>query len=153
MCTEHSAVSIKIKRKSGCEDLPLPQYVTEGSSGLDLYADVDGQVVLEPGQIKLVSAGIYVSIPKGYEAQVRPRSGLALKHGIGIVNSPGTIDSDYRGLVGIILINLGPAPFVIKRKDRIAQMVIQKVTRARLDVVEELDETVRSAGGFGSSGI
>lgn len=151
MCVD--VVKIKIKRKSGCEDLPLPTYMSLGSSGMDLYADVEDEVVLGPGQIKLISAGIYVSIPEGYEAQIRPRSGLAIKHGISIVNAPGTIDSDFRGLVGIILINLGNQPFAIKRKDRIAQMVIQKVTRAQLEAVDELDQTVRSQRGFGSSGI
>ena len=105
-----------------------------------------------PGEIKLVSAGIYVSIPEPYEAQIRPRSGLALKHGISLVNAPGTIDSDYRGLVSLIMINHGNAPFVIKRGERVAQMVIQEVTQAELDVKVDLDETVRSGGGFGHTG-
>ena len=120
---------------------------------MDLYADVRDEFVLLPGQIHLVSTGIYVSIPKGYEAQIRPRSGLALKHGITLVNTPGTIDSDYRGLVSLIVINLGKEPFVIKRRDRIAQMVIHEVTRADLEVTSSLDETVRSGGGFGHTGI
>lgn len=120
---------------------------------MDLYADVESDLVLLPGEIHLVSAGIYVSIPKGYEAQIRPRSGLALKHGITLVNTPGTIDSDYRGLVSLVVINLGKEPFVIRRRDRIGQMVLQEVVRADLEVKSELDRTVRSSGGFGHTGI
>jgi dUTP pyrophosphatase len=145
-------VKISLKRKKGCEDLPIPEYATQGSSGMDLYADVEREVVLLPGEIKLISAGIYLSIPEGYEAEIRPRSGLALKHGIGLVNSPGTIDSDYRGMIGLIMINHGKEPFTIKRRDRIAQMVIKDIVRADIDVREELDETVRSHGGFGHTG-
>jgi dUTP pyrophosphatase len=127
--------------------------MSEGASGMDVYADVEGEVTLNPHDIRLISAGFYMSIPCGYEVQVRPRSGLAIKHGISIVNSPGTIDSDYRGLVGIILINLGKEPFVIRRADRIAQMVVQKVVRADLETVSELDDTVRAHGGFGHTGV
>ncbi len=119
---------------------------------MDLSADVDGEVTLMPGEIKLISSGIYLSIPEGYEAEIRPRSGLALKHGISLVNTPGTIDADYRGLLSLIVINHGREPFRIKRGDRIAQMVIKEVVRAEIDVREELDETARSAGGFGHSG-
>ena len=147
------SIKLKIKRKPGCEDLPMPQYMSEFASGMDICADVNGEVVLAPGEIKLISAGFYMSLPVGYEAQIRPRSGLAIKHGISIVNTPGTIDSDYRGLVGIIIINQGKEPFTVKRGSRIAQMVIQKVTRAETELVDELDETVRSSGGFGHSGI
>jgi dUTP pyrophosphatase len=146
-------VKIGIKRKGGCADLPLPKYATSGSSGMDLLADVEGEVTIKPGEIKLISAGIYLSIPAGYEAEIRPRSGLALKHGISLVNTPGTIDSDYRGLLSIIMINHGKDPFIIKRSDRIAQMVIKEVIRAELDVTDELDETIRSSGGFGHTGI
>lgn len=146
------SVKIYLKRKEGCEDLPLPKYATSGSSGMDLTADVEGEVIILPGEIKLISSGIYLGIPEGYEAEIRPRSGLALKHGISLVNTPGTIDSDYRGLLGIIMINHGKEPFRIKRGDRIAQMVIKKVTRAALEVVPELDDTVRSHGGFGHTG-
>jgi len=146
-------VTIKVKRKAGCEDLPLPRYMSEGSSGMDLHADVDGEISLAPGEIKLVSAGIYLSIPEGYEVQIRPRSGLALKHGIGLVNSPGTIDSDYRGLVNLILINWGKTSFIIKRGDRIAQMVVNKTVRAEFEAINELDETIRNAGGFGHTGL
>ncbi len=131
----------------------MPKYMSSGASGMDLYADVKNDIILTPGQIKLISAGIYVSIPQKYEAQIRPRSGLALKHGISIVNSPGTIDSDFRGLVGIILINLGKEPFKISRGDRVAQMVIKPITQAELEEVKELDETSRSGGGFGHTGV
>ena len=119
---------------------------------MDLCADVDGEVILLPGDIKLISAGIYISIPEGYEAEVRPRSGLAIKHGISLVNTPGTIDSDYRGLVNLIMINHGKEPFTIRRGERIAQMVIKEVVRARIEVTEELDDTARSHGGFGHTG-
>lgn len=119
---------------------------------MDLYADVSGEVVLMPGEIKLISSGIYLGIPEGYEAQIRPRSGLALKHGISFVNTPGTIDSDYRGLVSLIMINNGPEAFVIRRGDRIAQMVINEIVRADVRVTADLGETARSVGGFGSTG-
>lgn len=146
-------IVINIKKKENCQDLPSPRYMSEGASGMDVYADVDDEIVLAPGDIKLISAGFYMSIPLGYEVQVRPRSGLAIKHGISIVNAPGTIDSDYRGLVGIILINHGKDPFVVKRADRIAQIVLQKVIQADVAIVDELDETVRAHGGFGHTGI
>jgi len=119
---------------------------------MDLAADVEGEVVLMPGEIRLISSGIYLSIPEGYEVQIRPRSGLALKHGISMVNTPGTIDSDYRGLLSLIMINHGREPFTIKRGDRIGQMVVQEVIRADVVVKEELDQTVRSGGGFGHTG-
>ncbi|MDP8292714.1 MAG: dUTP diphosphatase [Candidatus Orphnella occulta] len=146
-------IVINIKKKENCQDLPTPCYMSEGASGMDVYADVDNEVILAPGDIKLISAGFYMSIPVGYEVQVRPRSGLAIKHGISIVNAPGTIDSDYRGLVGIILINHGKDPFVVKRADRIAQIILQKVIQADIAVVDELDETVRAQGGFGHTGV
>jgi len=120
---------------------------------MDLRACVERSVTLNPGDIQLIPTGLAVSVPPGYEAQVRPRSGLALNHGIGMVNSPGTIDSDYRGEVGVILINWGKAPFVIRRGDRIAQMVISRVYRAEILETEGLDETHRGTGGFGHSGI
>lgn len=146
-------IGVGIKRKEGANDLPLPQYATRGSSGMDLYADVEGELVLDPGDIKLVSCGIHLSIPEGYEAQIRPRSGLALKHGITLVNTPGTIDSDYRGIVSLIMTNLGRVPFTIKRGDRIAQLVMKEVVRAEFLEADELDRTVRSQGGFGHTGI
>ena len=145
-------VKIGIKKKDGCEDLPLPKYATSGSSGMDICADVGEEVAILPGEIKLISSGIYLSIPQGYEAEIRPRSGLALKHGISLVNTPGTIDSDYRGLLSLIMINHGKDPFKIRRGDRIAQMVIKEVIRAEVEVKSELDETVRAAGGFGHTG-
>ena len=145
-------VKIAIKKKKGSEDLPLPNYATSGSSGMDLCADVEGDIILKPGEIKLISSGFYFSIPEGYEAEIRPRSGLALKHGISLVNTPGTIDSDYRGLLSLIVINHGKEPFKITRGDRIAQMVIKEVIRADLEVKAELDDTVRAEGGFGHTG-
>ncbi|MBF0493626.1 MAG: dUTP diphosphatase [Candidatus Omnitrophica bacterium] len=146
-------IKIQILRKETALDLPLPGYATPGSSGIDLYADVDDDVVLSPGDIKLVSCGIYMAIPEGYEAQIRPRSGLALKHGITMVNTPGTIDSDYRGLISLIVTNLGKEAFLIKRGFRLAQMVIQEVVKADFEEVSSLDDTKRSSGGFGHSGI
>ena len=146
------SIKIKIKRKEGCEDLPLPQYATPGSSGMDLVADVDGELNLQPDQIRLVSTGVYLDIPTGYEAEIRPRSGLALKHGISLVNTPGTIDSDYRGLLSVIMINFGKEAFKIRRGDRIAQMVIKEVVRADLVEAVQLQDTLRSSGGFGHTG-
>lgn len=145
-------VKIFLKKKKDCEDLPVPRYATPGSSGMDLYADVENETVLMPGDIKLISAGIYISIPRGYEAEIRPRSGLALKHGVSLVNTPGTIDSDYRGLINLIMINHGKEPFIIRRADRVAQMVIKEVIKARIAVSDELDDTARSHGGFGHTG-
>jgi len=120
---------------------------------MDLRAAVQGPVVLNPGDIRLIPTGVAISLPPGYEAQIRPRSGLALRHGVGMVNSPGTIDSDYRGEIGIILVNWGTKPFVVNRGQRIAQMVISKVYRASLQEVKALDETERGNGGFGHTGL
>ena len=127
--------------------------MTEGASGMDLSAAIREDLVLRPGEIKLVPTGISVHIPHGYEAEIRPRSGLALKHGITMVNTPGTIDSDYRGVVSLIVTNLGREPYVIKRGVRLAQMVIHEVTRAEIEVVDSLEDTVRSEGGFGHTGL
>ncbi len=146
-------IRIKIKRKNSAKDLPIPAYATKGSSGVDLCADVESDEVIAPGEIKLISCGIYIEMPQGYEAEVRPRSGLALKHGISLVNTPGTIDSDYRGLVNLIVINHGKDEFVLKRGQRLAQMVFKEVTRAEFEEVEELEETQRAHGGFGHTGI
>ena len=146
-------ISVKVKPLKTHKGLPLPEYESEGSSGLDIRACVEDLVSLNPNEIKLIPTGLAISIPPGYEAQIRPRSGLSLKHGIGIVNSPGTIDSDYRGEVGIILINWGSEPFVVRRGDRIAQMVISKIYRADILETEHLDATPRGEGGFGHSGI
>jgi dUTP pyrophosphatase len=145
-------VKLLIKRSPGTNDLELPAYKSQGAAGLDLCADVPSDVVLSPGEIRLVSTGISVHIPEGYEGQVRPRSGLSLKHGVTLVNTPGTIDSDYRGVVGLPVINLGREPFTIKRGMRLAQMVIQQVVRAEIECVESLEETARSSGGFGHTG-
>lgn len=146
-------ISIQFKRLGDSTDLPLPRYETKGSSGMDIRACVKDPVILQPGQIKRIPTGLSVSIPLGYEAQMRPRSGLALKHGIGLVNSPGTIDSDYRGEIGIIMINWGESLFTIRRGDRIAQMIIAKVCRADIAEAETLDDTLRGKGGFGHSGV
>ena len=146
-------VKIQIKRRPGAEDLPLPGYMTNGASGMDLYADVQQDVALNPGERKLISSGIFLSLPLGYEAQTRPRSGLALNNGITLVNTPGTIDSDYRGLVNLIVANTGAEPFIIKRGMRIAQLVIQEAVRAEIEEAAELDDTVRASGGFGHTGV
>ena len=146
-------IQVKIKRRESAKDLPVPEYATTGSSGVDLYADVERDTVISPGEIKLISCGIYLELPEGYEAQTRPRSGLALKHGITLVNTPGTIDSDYRGLLNLIVTNLGKEDFVIERGHRLAQMVIREVTRAEFQEVEELGSTERAHGGFGHTGL
>lgn len=144
---------VAIERVPEAADLPLPSYATSGSSGMDLLAAVQEDVILEPGKRVLVSAGIRIALPEGYEAQIRPRSGLALKYGLGMVNSPGTIDADYRGIIQVILINHGDDPFTVRRGDRIAQMVICPVCRAELVETNELPETVRNDGGFGHTGV
>ena len=133
-------------------DIPLPQYMTPHSAGMDIYAAVKKDIVLEKGEIALIPTGFAMAIPEGFEAQIRPRSGLAVKHGIGLINSPGTIDSDYRGEVMIPAINLGTKKYTLKRGDRIAQMLIKRVYHARIEVVEQLDKTVRNTGGFGHTG-
>ncbi len=145
-------VVLKVKRLDNNPDLPLPSYESGGSSGLDLRAAVVKKVTLRPGEIMLIPTGLSISLPKGYEAQIRPRSGLALRYGLGLVNSPGTIDADYRGEVGVIAINWGKKPLTIRRGERIAQVVISKVSRARVEEVDELDATKRGKGGFGHSG-
>ncbi len=133
-------------------DIPLPQYMTSQSAGMDIYAAIKKDLLLEKGEIALIPTGFAMSIPEGFEAQIRPRSGLAVKHGIGLINSPGTIDSDYRGEVMIPAINLGNKKYTVKRGDRIAQMIIKRVYHARIEVVEQLDTTVRETGGFGHTG-
>ncbi|MFO1519328.1 MAG: dUTP diphosphatase [bacterium] len=134
------------------DGIELPQYMTEHAAGMDLRAACDKDLLLEPGQRKLVPTGFAIALPEGYEAQIRPRSGLALKQGVTCLNSPGTIDADYRGEVGVILINLGQEPVVIHRGDRIAQMVIHSVERAEWKESDSLAESSRSGGGFGSTG-
>jgi dUTP pyrophosphatase len=146
-------ININIKRLNNeFNDIPLPGYATEGSSGLDVRAAVDKEIVLAPGKVALVPTNLSVEIPTGYEIQVRPRSGLAAKHSIGILNSPGTIDSDYRGEVKIIMMNFGEEYFPIKRGERIAQLVISKVYRAEFIEKKELNDSERGEGGFGHTG-
>jgi dUTP pyrophosphatase len=146
-------VSIIIKKLPGNEDIPLPRYMTPHASGMDIHAAVTENTVLNPGEIKLIATGISIALPEGFEGQVRPRSGLALRHGVSVLNTPGTIDADYRGEVGIILINLGKDPFVVKRGDRIAQLTVNKVFQARLELASDLPCSTRNEGGFGHSGI
>jgi dUTP pyrophosphatase len=134
------------------QDVPLPRYMTSQAAGMDICAAVQADTVLDRGAILLVPTGFAMALPPGFEAQIRPRSGLAVKHGVGIINSPGTIDADYRGEVKIALINLGPAAHTIRRGDRIAQMVIQRCCRAQVHAVEHLEETERGDGGFGHTG-
>jgi dUTP pyrophosphatase len=143
---------VQITQLKNAEGLPVPHYQTEHSAGVDLSAALDEDMVIGPGRWKLVPTGIAVAIPEGFEGQVRPRSGLALKHGIGMLNSPGTIDADYRGEIGVILFNFSDTPFAVHRGDRIAQMVIAKLERARFEQVETLSRTARGAGGFGHTG-
>jgi dUTP pyrophosphatase len=145
-------MKVRIRRLPAARDLPLPSHASPGSAGFDLRAAVDGELVLRPGERLLVPTGIVLEIPPGWEGQVRPRSGLALRHGIGLVNAPGTIDSDYRGEVGVILINLGDAPCGLKRGDRIAQLVISRVEPVEWEEAETLEDSGRGDGGFGSTG-
>ena len=146
-------VTVPLKRLTNGADLALPQYETAGSAGADIRAAVDAPLRLEPGQRALVPAGFAMALPAGYEAQVRPRSGLAVKNGITVLNAPGTIDSDYRGEVRVPLINLSDEAFTVERGMRIAQLVIAPVVQAGFNEVGDLDETERGAGGFGSTGV
>jgi len=143
---------VKVIRTGGNPDLPLPEPATPGSAGLDLRACVPQPVVLAPGRRLLIPTGFCIALPPGYEGQVRPRSGLALRHGLTMLNTPGTIDSDYRGEIAVVAVNLGDEPVTIHRGDRIAQLVIAPVARARLALTEELPPTGRAAGGFGHTG-
>lgn len=147
------SVPIRVKRLPQGVDLPLPAYQTAGAAGMDLLAAVTEDLVLAPGARAAVPTGIAIALPEGYEAQIRPRSGLALRSGITQLNTPGTVDSDYRGEVMVILINLGDAPFTVTRGARIAQMVIAPVTRAAWEEVDDLDDTARGSGGLGSTGV
>jgi dUTP pyrophosphatase len=143
---------VPITRLHGARDLPLPSRATPGSAGFDLHAAVAGELTIGPNERALVPTGLAIAVPFGHEAQVRPRSGLALRHGIVLPNAPGTIDSDYRGEIQVIVMNTGTRPFTLRRGDRIAQLVIAPVTRAEWREVESLDETPRGAGGFGHTG-
>ncbi|HSO72818.1 MAG TPA: dUTP diphosphatase [Thermodesulfobacteriota bacterium] len=133
-------------------DLPLPAYLSSGAAGMDLAAALEGELTLTPGEIQLIPTGLALAIPEGFEGQIRPRSGLAWKHGITLINSPGTIDSDYRGEIGLPVINLGPRPYTIRRGERLAQLIIQRVYRADLRETDHLEPTERGQGGFGHSG-
>lgn len=146
-------VSVLLQRLSHGADLPLPAYETEGAAGLDLRAAIATPVTLAPGARALVPTGLAMQLPAGFEGQVRPRSGLALRHGITVLNAPGTVDSDYRGEVSVVLINHGSEDFTVTRGDRIAQLIIAPVSHARLSEVDMLSETARGAGGYGSTGV
>jgi dUTP pyrophosphatase len=152
MSKHMTVVTAAIKRLPAAHDLPLPAYQTAHAAGMDLCAAIESDIVLAPGERKLVPTGYAIALPPGFEAQVRPRSGLALKNGVTVLNSPGTIDADYRGEVGVILINLGKEPFTISRGARIAQMVIAPVTMLTWQETDRLTETDRGTGGFGSTG-
>ena len=142
-----------IKRLPNATDLPLPKRMSEAAAGFDLYANIKYNVILKKGEPQLVPTGISIALPFGYEAQVRPRSGLALKHGVTVLNSPGTVDADYRGEIGAVLINHSDYDYVVKRGDRIAQLVIAKVEMAEFEEVNELPESERGTGGYGSTGL
>jgi dUTP pyrophosphatase len=146
-------IDVKVYQSEEARDLPLPRYMSDGSSGLDLCAAVNGTTTVPSGGFMLVPTGIYLQIPTGFEGQVRPRSGLAAKHGVTVLNTPGTIDSDYRGEIRVILINLGDSPFEIKRGDRIAQLVICRYEMVNLVKTDVLDVSKRGRGGFGHTGI
>jgi dUTP pyrophosphatase len=147
-------LNIKIKRiNDKFSDLPLPNYSSEGSAGMDIYAAVEKPEIIEPGGVALIPTALSIALDDGFECQVRSRSGLAIKHGIFALNSPGTIDSDYRGEIKIILANFGKIPFVINRGDRIAQLVVARYEKVKWELVEELPKTIRGEGGFGSTGL
>jgi dUTP pyrophosphatase len=148
-----SEISLRVQRLPHGADLPLPHYASEGAAGMDVVAALDQPMQLAPGARAAIPTGLAMAIPHGYEIQVRPRSGLALKHGLTVANAPGTIDSDYRGELKVLLINLGQEPVLIERGMRIAQLVLAPVTRAALQTVDSLDETARGTGGFGSTGV
>ncbi|MBN1380714.1 MAG: dUTP diphosphatase [Deltaproteobacteria bacterium] len=144
-----TALKVSVKKMAGNDDLPLPKYMTEHAAGMDIFAAVNEETTLFPGERKLIPTGIVIAVPEGYEGEVRPRSGLAIHHGITLLNSPGTIDSDYRGEVGIIMINHGTKPFVVKRGDRIAQLLIRPVCQVLWDENGNVNQTERGRGGFG----
>lgn len=146
-------LTVHITQLSNSAGLPLPHYQTAHSAGVDLYAAIDQEVCIEAGKWSLIPTGIAMAIPEGHEGQVRPRSGLALKHGIGMLNGPGTIDSDYRGEIGVILFNFSAVPFTVRRGDRIAQLVFTRIEKAGFVKVHSLSETDRGSGGFGHTGV
>lgn len=145
-------IRILVKKMDGCEDIPLPKYMTAHSAGMDVAAAIDEKVIIAPGKRALVPTGMAIALPPGVEVQIRPRSGLAIRNGIGLLNSPGTIDADYRGEIKIILINHGEAPFTVNRGDRIAQMVVREVFQGKWQAVDQLPESDRDDGGFGHTG-
>lgn len=145
-------LKVFIQQTKEGKDLSLPKYMSKGAAGMDLYASVEEDIIIKRNEIKLIPTGIKIALPEGYEAQIRPRSGLAFKNGIGLVNSPGTIDADYRGEIKVIMINLGSEDFTIKRGDRVCQMVINKIEQVNWEVTDTLEETVRGEGGFGHTG-
>ncbi len=147
------AIAVAVKRLPHAEDLPLPRQASAQAAGFDLLAAVDAPLAIAPGCFALVPTGIAIALPEGFEAQVRPRSGLAARHGVTVLNSPGTVDADYRGEVKVILVNFGDQPFLVERGMRIAQMVIAALPRVRLVACNALPETMRGTGGFGSTGI
>ncbi|MGD8370989.1 MAG: dUTP diphosphatase [Syntrophobacterales bacterium] len=152
--TRSKILSIPIRRlrREADKDLPLPQYMSSRAAGMDLVAAIDEDLTIQPQEAALISTGLAVAIPEGYEGQIRARSGLAISHGLAVINAPGTIDSDYRGEIRVALINLGKNPFTIKRGDRIAQMIISRIYRVQWDLRQDLDETERNEGGFGHTG-
>lgn len=147
-------LTIRIKRlfPEQDADIPLPRYMTDQAAGMDLCASVTQPVSIAPGAVALIPTGLAMALPEGHEAQIRPRSGLAIKHGVGVINAPGTIDADYRGEIKVGLINFSDRPYIVERGDRIAQMIIGRVYQARLETVEHLEDTPRSDGGFGHTG-
>ncbi len=146
-------IRIYIKRLKGGQDISFPQYMTTGSSGMDLSACLEEEITLRPGERKMIPTGISVAIPEGFEGQVRPRSGLAIRSGIGLINAPGTIDADYRGEIGVLLINFAQEAFTVRHGDRIAQLIVSRVFRAVWEEVDELPPSTRQAGGFGHTGV
>ena len=146
-------LDVKIKRLAHGQDVPLPKYMSDHAAGMDLYAAVAEDTIIPPGGWKLVPTGMAMAIPAGFEAQVRPRSGLALKQGVSVLNTPGTVDVDYRGEVGVILMNHSQKDLIVKRGDRIAQMIINKIERVNIEEVDELPDSSRGAGGFGHTGV
>ncbi|MFO8112204.1 MAG: dUTP diphosphatase [Desulfosalsimonadaceae bacterium] len=151
--SENTVIQCRRVRPEQDADIELPRYMTPHSAGMDICAAVEEAVILDPGEICLIPTGIAISLPDGFEAQIRPRSGLAAKHGIGLINSPGTIDADYRGEIRIPLINLGKTAFTCSRGDRIAQMVVNRICRVHLELVDKLDLSDRNEGGFGHTGV
>ena len=153
MNKEIEKIEVKIEKDKGCDDLPIPKAASQHASGIDLFSAEEDVVEIDKGEIKLVSTGVKIALPIGFEAQVRPRSGLAYRYGITVLNTPGTIDSDYRGVIKIILINHGKEKFIVNRGDRVAQLVIQRTFQPVLIETKELDNTKRGIGGFGHTGI